>query len=487
MDIRDLTVKQLSEALEKGELSSEEITRSYLDAIENDERSAEPIHAYVSWDHEGSKDGVGQSLSQAREADKRRAQGQQVTLLTGIPIAIKDNINVVGYETTCSSRILKGYKASYDATVVERLVRAHGMVVLGKTNMDEFAMGSSTETSAYGITRNPFDRKRVPGGSSGGSAAAVGGKLAPVALGSDTGGSIRQPAAFCGCVGLKPTYGTVSRYGLVAFASSLDQIGPIARTVEDALWIYEAMAGHDPKDSTSLVHTPSIQLRGDLKGVRVGVPREFILEGMDAEVKKNLEDVVQILQKEGAIVEEISLPHSEYGVPTYYVVATAEASSNLERYDGVKYGYRGDAKTLSEMYVKTRTEGFGPEVKRRIMLGTYVLSAGYYDAYYLKALKVRTLIREDFKKAFEKVDVILGPTTPTPPFKIGEKLDDPIAMYLSDIYTITANLAGVPALSLPSGWTAGGLPLGIQLMADTLREDKLFDVAYGIEQVLGKK
>lgn len=475
MDIRDLSVQELSEALAKKEVSSEEVTKAYLEAIQKDESSPEPIHAYVSVLAD-------EALAMAKEADKRRARGE-ATKLTGIPIAIKDNINVKGYETTCSSRILKGYKASYDATVVERLVRQHGMVVLGKTNMDEFAMGSSTETSAYGITRNPFDRKRVPGGSSGGSAAAVGGKLAPVALGSDTGGSIRQPAAFCGCVGLKPTYGTVSRYGLVAFASSLDQIGPLARTVEDAAWIYEAMAGHDPKDSTSLEHTPAVKLEGNLKGVKIGVPKEFIIEGLDPRVKENLDDMIRKLEAAGAGVVEISLPHSEYAVPTYYVVATAEASSNLERYDGVKYGYRAQASTLSEMYVKTRTEGFGPEVKRRIMLGTYVLSAGYYDAYYLKALKVRTLIKEDFQKAFEKVDVILGPTTPTPPFGIGEKVSDPIAMYLSDIYTISANLAGIPALSLPSGWTKEGLPLGMQLMGPALGEQKLLDVAYGIEHL----
>lgn len=475
MHILDLSVRELSEALARGETSSEEVTKAYLEAIEADESSSEPIHAYVSVFAE-------EALAMAREADKRRAKGE-ATKLTGIPIAIKDNINVKGYETTCSSKILKGYCASYDATVVEKLVRHHGMVVLGKTNMDEFAMGSSTETSAYGITRNPFDRKRVPGGSSGGSAAAVGGRLAPVALGSDTGGSIRQPAAFCGCVGLKPTYGTVSRYGLVAFASSLDQIGPIARTVEDAAWLYEAMAGYDSKDSTSLEYTPLLKLEGNLQGIRVGVPKEFIIDGMDETVKKNLEEVIQKLKASGATVIDISLPHSEYAVPTYYIVATAEASSNLERYDGVKYGYRAQASTLSEMYVRTRTEGFGPEVKRRIMLGTYVLSAGYYDAYYLKALKVRTLIKQDFQKAFEHVDVILGPTTPTPPFKIGEKLNDPIAMYLSDIYTISANLAGIPAISIPSGWTSDGLPLGVQLMGKALGEQKLFDVAYGLEQL----
>ncbi|MCX7883153.1 MAG: Asp-tRNA(Asn)/Glu-tRNA(Gln) amidotransferase subunit GatA [Brevinematales bacterium] len=475
MDIRDLSVRELSEALEKKELSSEEITRAYLKAIENDEASSEPIHAYVSVRPEDA-------LAMAREADKKRATGQ-ATKLTGIPIAIKDNINVKGYETTCSSKILKGYIASYDATVIEKLIRDHGMVMLGKTNMDEFAMGSSTETSAYGVTRNPFDRTRVPGGSSGGSAAAVGGKLAPVALGSDTGGSIRQPAAFCGCVGLKPTYGTVSRYGLVAFASSLDQIGPITRTVEDAAWVYEAMAGHDPKDATSLSYTPSFTLKGDLKGVRVGVPREFILEGLDPTIKENLDTLIHTLERVGATVVEVSLPHSEYAVPTYYVVATAEASSNLERYDGVKYGYRAQASSLSEMYVKTRSEGFGAEVKRRIMLGTYVLSAGYYDAYYLKALKVRTLIKQDFQRVFEKVDVILGPTTPTPPFRLGEKVSDPIAMYLSDIYTISANLAGIPAISLPSGWTQEGLPIGMQLMGDTLAEHKLLDIAYGIEHV----
>jgi len=477
MNILDLSIKELSVALSKKEVSSVEITKAYLEAIERDEKSSKPIHAYtqILSDY---------ALELARKADERIKNGSN-TLLTGVPIALKDNLNLKGFPTTCSSKILENYIATYNATVVEKLVNEEGMVVLGKTNMDEFAMGSSTETSYFGITRNPYDRERIPGGSSGGSAAAVAGKLAPAALGSDTGGSIRQPASLCGVVGFKPTYGLVSRYGLVAFASSLDQIGPIARNVEDTSILLTAISGHDPKDSTSLtIEAKKYTLNPEIKGIKIGIPKEFFISGLDKEVEENFKLVIKKLEANGAKIEEINLPHTEYAVPTYYIVATAEASSNLERYDGIKYGYRANSKTLSELYKKTRSEGFGPEVKRRIMLGTYVLSAGYYDAYYLKALKVRSLIKSDFDKAFVKVDFILGPTSPTPAFKIGERIDDPIAMYLSDIYTISSNLAGLPAISIPAGFSKNGLPLGIQIIGKLLDEQEILNLAYGIEKIV---
>jgi aspartyl-tRNA(Asn)/glutamyl-tRNA(Gln) amidotransferase subunit A len=480
MDILKLTVVELSAALRERKLSSVEITKAYLEAIRKDREHPKPLNAYVCVTEEAA-------LAAAEASDERIAQGT-ATPLTGIPIAIKDNMNIRGVATTCSSKILAPYRASYDSFVAEKLLGEHGMVCLGKTNMDEFAMGSSTETSAFGITRNPVDRDRIPGGSSGGSAAAVAGFLAPVALGSDTGGSIRQPAAVCGVVGMKPTYGLVSRYGLVAFASSLDQIGPIARTVEDCALILSALTGNDPRDATSLeLPAKRFAPKDDLKGKRIGVPKEYFVEGMDAEVEKNIRGVIEKLKTAGAQIVDISLPHSEYAVPTYYIVATAEASSNLERFDGVKYGYRAsEAKSLSEMYQLSRTRGFGAEVKRRIMLGTYVLSAGYYDAYYLKALKVRTLIKRDFEAAFMKCDYILGPTSPTPAFKLGEKTDDPIAMYLSDIYTISANLAGVPALSVPTGVNSAGLPIGTQLIGKILDDEGLLSAAKTVESLAKK-
>lgn len=475
MDILDLSVSELSRALSEKKLSSVEITRAYLDAIDKDNAHAKPLNAYVSVFPE-------LSLAAAQAADKRIASGGH-TPLTGIPIAIKDNINIKGLPTTCSSKILTGYKATYSAHVSDLLLDREGMVLLGKTNMDEFAMGSSTETSHAGITRNPVDRDRIPGGSSGGSASAVGGRLAPVALGSDTGGSIRQPAALCGAVGMKPTYGLVSRYGLVAFASSLDQIGPITRTVEDSALMTSAICGHDGRDSTSLDRQPPVyKINSDVKGLRVGVPREYFSEGMDKSVLSCFQSSIENLKAAGASIVDVSLPHSEYAVPTYYIVATAEASSNLERFDGVKYGFRADARSLSEIYKNSRSQGFGQEVKRRIMLGTYVLSAGYYDAYYLKALKVRTLIRRDYDKAFESCDVIFGPTAPTPAFRLGEKMDDPIAMYLSDIYTISVNLAGVPAVSVPAGVTEAGLPIGMQLTGKLLDEQGILSAAAFIEK-----
>ncbi len=477
MELTDLTLKELIKGLKERKFSSEELTKAYLENIKRDISNNKPVNAYITILEE-------EAIKSAKEADEIISKGE-ATELTGIPVGIKDNINVKGVLTTCGSKILENYVATYDATVSERLIRKEKMVLLGKLNMDEFAMGSSNETSYYGIVRNPVSKERVPGGSSGGAAAAVAGKLAPIALGSDTGGSIRQPAAFCGVVGLKPTYGLVSRYGLVAFASSLDQIGPIAKCVEDAAIILSFIEGYDVKDSTSLRINPRrYELTGDIGKLKVGVPREFFVEGLDEEVKNNILKITDLLRGFGVEIVDISLPHSEYAVPTYYIVATAEASSNLERYDGVKYGFRENARTLSEMYFNSRSKGFGNEVKRRIMLGTYVLSAGYYDAYYLKALKVRNLIKSDFDKAFEKVDLILSPTSPTPAFKIGEKLDDPISMYLSDIYTIAVNLAGLPAISIPTGLSKENLPIGTQLIGRLLDESTILNVSFAIENAL---
>ncbi|MBI4357934.1 MAG: Asp-tRNA(Asn)/Glu-tRNA(Gln) amidotransferase subunit GatA, partial [Candidatus Omnitrophica bacterium] len=419
-------------------------------------------------------------------------QGERIKVrgngpLWGIPISVKDNIVTEGWETTCASQILKGFIPPYDATVIRKL-REAGAIIFGKCNMDEFAFGSSCETSCYGPTRNPWNLDYVPGGSSGGSAAAVASGMALAALGSDTGGSIRQPASFCGVVGLKPTYGRVSRYGLVAFGSSLDQIGPITKTVEDAALLMNVLAGHDGLDSTSAnVPVPdyTMFLGINVKGLRIGLPKEYFVKGLDPEVDKSIKEAVRVLQDLGAQVVEIDLPHMKYAVAVYYVVAVAEASSNLGRFDGVEYGFRHETQDLREMYFETRDQGFGAEAKRRILLGTFVLSAGYYDAYYLKGLKVRTLIKQDFDEAFKKVDVILGPTAPTPPFKLGEKLDDPLSMYLSDIYTISANLAGVPAMSIPCGFSRGGvtppLPIGMQLMAKPFDEETIFRVASAYE------
>lgn len=404
--------------------------------------------------------------------------------LSFAPVAIKDNICVKGFETACASRILKGHRPPYDAAVIENL-KAAGAVVFGQCNMDEFAFGSSCETSAYGVVRNPWDLERVPGGSSGGSAAAVAAGLVPAALGSDTGGSIRQPAAFCGVVGLKPTYGRVSRYGLIAFGSSFDQIGPITKTVEDTALLMNALAGHDERDSTSArekVPDYTKSLKRDVKGLRIGLPEEYFGAGLDPEVEQKVREAADIYRKQGAEIKTIKLPHTAYAVAVYYIVAVAEASSNLGRFDGVRYGARVPADVLKEMYENTREEGFGAEAKRRILLGTFVLSAGYYDAYYRQGQKVRTLIREDFTKAWESVDLILSPTAPTPAFKIGEKLSDPLAMYLSDIMTIPANLAGIPALSLPCGFTKSGLPVGLQLMGRPFDEETLIQAAYALEQ-----
>ena len=408
--------------------------------------------------------------------------------LWGVPVLIKDNICVEGVPTTCASKILAGFRPPYSATVVERLENA-GAILLGMANMDEFAFGSSCEYSCYGPTRNPWDPTRVPGGSSGGSAAAVAAAMAPVALGSDTGGSIRQPASFCGVVGMKPTYGRISRYGLIAFASSLDQIGPITRTVTDCAALLQAIAGFDPRDSTSgdlpVPDYPKL-LEKPVKGLRCGVPKEYFIGGLDPEIKESIEAALDQLRKLGVSVTEVSLPHTEYAIPTYYIVATAEASSNLARFDGVQYGHRSSqGRSLLEMYTRTREEGFGSEAKRRIILGTFVLSSGYYEAYYGHALKVRTLIRRDFEQAFQKVDFLVTPTSPTPAFRLGEKMEDPLTMYLSDIYTISANLGGVPALSLPCGFTRSGLPIGMQLIGKPFAEETLLQAAYAYEQAAG--
>jgi aspartyl-tRNA(Asn)/glutamyl-tRNA(Gln) amidotransferase subunit A len=425
------------------------------------------------------------ALAQARAIDAQIAAGETIGMLAGIPIALKDNLCTKGIATTCASRILEGFIPPYESTVTAKL-QAAGAVALGKTNMDEFAMGSSTENSGYQVTANPWDTSRVPGGSSGGSAAAVAANQAVVSLGSDTGGSIRQPAAFCGVVGLKPTYGLVSRFGLVAYASSLDQIGPFGRTVEDAAILLEAIAGYDPQDSTSLnVAIPKYSelLKPELpKGLRIGIIKETFGEGLDPVVATAVKQAIEHFTGLGAIVTEISCPRFRYGLPTYYVLAPSEASANLARYDGVKYGVRQETDNLLSMYKQTRASGFGAEVKRRIMLGTYALSAGYYDAYYIKAQKVRTLIKQDFEKAFEQVDILVTPTTPTTAFKAGEKTSDPLSMYLSDLMTIPVNLAGLPGISIPCGFDDRGLPIGMQLIANVLREDLLLQASYAYEQ-----
>lgn len=477
MELYEMDLDSLRKVLDRKEASAEEITRSVLKRI----AEVEPkLHAFITVAEE-------EALQAAREADARLARGEGVTPLTGIPVAIKDNICTKGLRTTCSSRILENFVPPYDATVVSRLKEA-GAVIIGKTNLDEFAMGSSTENSGFGPTRNPWDPERVPGGSSGGSAAALAARTVPLALGSDTGGSIRQPASFCGIAGLKPTYGRVSRFGLVAFASSLDQIGPMARKIKDLLALYKVIAGYDPLDSTSLP-TPvgeDFDLEADIKGLRIGLPREYFGEGMHPGVKEKIMSAAKVLEDMGCALVEVSLPATEYAVATYYIIAPAEASSNLARYDGVRYGYRAqDGKDIVAMFMKTRKEGFGAEVKRRIMIGTYALSAGYYDAYYLKAQKVRTLLRKDFERAFTECDLLLTPTTPMPPFKFGEKAGDPLSMYLTDICTISANLAGIPGLSLPCG-LVDGLPIGVQLMAPSQAENLLLRVAAHLEEEIGE-
>src|ERR1022692_474294 len=473
--LNQLTISELTTRLARREVSAREAMQSCLNQIQ---RVDGQIHAFIS--HNDAD-----ALAQADEADKELAKGGGGKKLLGVPVAIKDVISVKGHPLNCGSKILGKFVSPYDATVVEKL-KAAGAIVFGRLNMDEFAMGSSTENSAFGLTRNPWDPARIPGGSSGGSAAAVAADECLASLGSDTGGSIRQPAALCGCVGLKPTYGRVSRYGLVAFASSLDQIGSFTKDVRDAATMLEVLSGADPRDSTSVpqpMPNYAANLTGDIKGLKIGLAQEYMIGGLDPEVKASVGAAVNQLQKLGAEIVEISLPHTDYAVATYYIIATAEASANLARFDGVRYGARVDGNDPIEMYGKTRGAGFGPEVKRRIILGTYVLSGGYHDAYYLRAQKVRTLIRNDFLKAFEKVDVIVTPTTPTAAFKIGEKSDDPLQMYLSDIFTISCNLAGICGLSLPCGFTkTPKLPIGLQLLGRPFGEDTILKIAHAYEQ-----
>ncbi|MDA8083550.1 MAG: Asp-tRNA(Asn)/Glu-tRNA(Gln) amidotransferase subunit GatA [Nitrospiraceae bacterium] len=473
MELFNLGIHEIRAMLDRKEITSKDVTDSVfgrIDAVE------ERIRAYVTV----TKD---EAVRMAAAADG--ATGSDTAApLSGIPVAIKDNMCTKGILTTCSSRILGNFVPPYESTVTSKLTDQH-YVLTGKTNLDEFAMGSSTENSAFQTTRNPWDTERIPGGSSGGSAAAVAAGECIAALGSDTGGSIRQPAALCGVVGLKPTYGRVSRYGLVAFASSLDQIGPITKNVRDAAMLLNVISGNDPKDSTSApVAVPDFTavLGQDIRGMKIGIPKEYFIEGMDAEVDASVREAIRKLESLGATAHEVSLPHSGYAVATYYVLATSEASSNLARYDGVKYGFRVEGKDLLDMYMQTRSQGFGPEVKRRIMLGTYALSSGYYDAYYKKAQQVRTLIKNDFEAAFKEVDLIVTPTTPTPAFKMGEKTDDPLQMYLADIFTISVNLAGVPGISIPCGFTSQNLPVGLQIIGRHFDEETVLKASYAYEQ-----
>ena len=469
-----MTLRELADGLRAKTFSSVELTQAFLDRIQAADAK---LNCFISVTAE-------QALAAAKAADERRAAGEDGPLL-GLPFAHKDIFCTQGVKTSCGSKMLDAFISPYNATVTEKL-NAAGAVMLGKTNMDEFAMGSSNETSFYGAVKNPWDLERVPGGSSGGSAAAVAARLAPAATGTDTGGSIRQPASLCGLTGLKPTYGRVSRYGMIAFASSLDQAGPMTQTAEDAALMLGAMAGFDTRDSTSVerpVDDYSAKLNDSLAGVKIGLPKEYFGEGLDPEVAKVVAAAIDEYKKLGATVVDISLPNTQLAVPAYYVVAPAECSSNLSRMDGVRFGYRAeDPKDLEDLYVRSRGEGFGPEVKRRIMVGTYALSAGYYDAYYLKAQQIRHLIRDDFLTAFEQVDVIMGPTSPTTAFKLGEKADDPVTMYLSDIYTIAVNLAGLPGMSIPAGF-ANGLPVGLQVIGNYFDEARLLNMGHQYQQV----
>ncbi|GAK54392.1 glutamyl-tRNA(Gln) amidotransferase subunit A [Candidatus Moduliflexus flocculans] len=476
MELYKETIRTLHQKLRAGEVTSRQITEAVFARIE----AVEPtIHAYIQVMK-------ADAFAQADAVDERLRKGDlEPTYLTGIPLAIKDVICTKGVRTTCGSKILENFIPQYDATVVEKL-KQHHPVLIGKANMDEFAMGSSTENSAYGVTRNPWDIERVPGGSSGGSAAAVAAGEAIAALGTDTGGSIRQPAAFCSITGLKPTYGRVSRFGVVAYASSLDQVGPLTKDAFDAAIMMDAISGHDPKDSTSApVMKPhyAAALTGDIQGLRVGIPKEYFAAGLDPEIEQAVRNAVATLEKLGATCVDVSLPMTQYGVATYYIIAPSEASSNLARYDGVKYGYRTkEYADLMELYTKSRAEGFGAEVIRRIMIGTYALSSGYYDAYYLKAQKVRTLVRQDFENAFKYADVLAAPITPTPPPKLGELASDPLAMYLSDVYTVPINLAGIAAMSVPCGFTSSGLPIGLQLIGGHFQEATLLQTAFAFQE-----
>ena len=481
-DITSATATELIESLQNGSVSSVEITQAFIERIKAVDSK---VHAFLHLDEEDM-------LSQAKNSDQRREKGKLLSRMDGVPVGLKDVISVEGQPLTAASKILENYISPYDATVTRKLKEA-GAVLGGRLNLDEFAMGSSTENSAYGPTRNPWNLDCVPGGSSGGSSAAVAAREVPLSLGSDTGGSIRQPASLCGVVGMKPTYGMVSRYGLAAFASSLDQIGPFAQTVEDAALLLETISGHDPLDSTSYpsdVPSYSTEIKLPLEPCKLGLPQEFFGEGMDDEVRKCIEQAIRFYQSKGFEIVDISLPTTDLSVPVYYVIATAEASSNLARYDGIRYTSRSEkAENAIDVYAKSRGEGFGEEVKRRCILGAYALSSGYYDAYYLRAQKTRTLIRNDFDQAFAKVDAILTPTSPTPAFRFGEKSEDPISMYLSDIYTISTNLAGLPGISVPCGFTQSGLPIGMQLIGQALKESNLLSIAhiYDREHGYGRK
>lgn len=484
MNLIHLTATQIAKLIHSRQVTSEQATQAFLDRISATDSQ---VGAFLSVAGD-------RAIDQARQVDQKIAKGQIDSPLAGVPVAIKDVLCTTDEPTTAASKILKGYVSPYKATVVEKLESA-GLVILGKTNLDEFAMGGSTENSGYQLTKNPWDLTRTPGGSSGGSAACIAAAQSPISLGTDTGGSIRQPAAFCGICGLKPTYGRVSRYGLLAFASSLDQIGPMAHSVEDLALLLEVIGGHDSRDSTSIPQSVTGLAAGfgaSIAGLKIGIVREQIeSEGLDPEIRQKLLDAIEVYRSEGAKIVDVELPNSKYSIATYYIIAPGEASSNLSRYSGAHYGYRSSTvseksgaatgSSLVDMYCNTRGEGFGPEVKRRVMLGTYTLSAGYYDAYYLKALKVRRLIRQDFDKAFEQVDLILGPTTPTAAFPIGEKTDDPVQMYLVDLFTVGANLAGIPALAIPNGQSKSGLPIGMQLQAAPLREDLLLHAGHAYQ------
>jgi len=475
MKLYELTILKAHELLKQKKISSLELTRSIYDRIKKVDKK---VGAYIT---KAEK----LAVLQAKEADKAIIKGD-ISYLTGIPIAVKDLICTKSIYTTCASKMLEKFVPSYDATVIKKLKKA-GAVIIGKVNMDEFAMGSSTENSGLQLTRNPWDLSCIPGGSSGGSAAAVCADMCLGALGSDTGGSIRQPASHCGVVGMKPTYGRVSRYGLIAFASSLDQIGPLAKNVKDCAILLNQISGHDPSDSTSAPENVPDYLAAcedGLKNITIGIPKEFnSSQGVDSDVSITIKNAINIIKDKGARCIEVTIPHTKYSIAAYYVIAPAEASSNLARYDGVKYGFRDKTdSSLSEMYKNTRTKGFGPEVQRRIIIGTYALAAGYYDAYYKKASQVRTLIIEDFKKAFEKCDVLLSPVAPTPAFKIGERIDDPLTMYMSDMFTLSANLAGIPGISVPCGFSQNSLPIGLQIMGKHFDEEKILKVAYNFEQ-----
>ncbi len=473
MNVAELTIKEINKGLKEKDFSAEELTKLFLKNIDKKDKK---IEAFLTRTSDSAK-------KQAKEIDEMISGGRELPLLAGVPFAVKDNILVKGVRCTAASKILEDYKAPYEATVIGKLKEKKG-IILGKTNLDEFAMGSSTENSAFGVTKNPHDLNRVPGGSSGGSAAAVASGQCCYALGSDTGGSIRQPASFCGVVGFKPTYGAVSRYGLIAFGSSLDQIGPLTKTVEDAQIVFEAISGKDNFDSTSVEKRKETSSLKNFKDLKIGVPKEYFVEGINPEVEKIIKGNINKFEKKGAKIKEISLPHTKYALAVYYIIAPSEASANLARYDGIKYGYSAKkAKNLLDFYLKTRGEGFGIEVKRRIMLGTYSLSSGYYDAYYLRAQKVRKMIKDDFEKAFREVDFIFTPTSPSLAFKIGEKINDPLSMYLADIFTVPVNLAELPAISLPAG-KVNDLPVGLQIIGNNFEEDKIFEAAKLVEKIV---